>query len=479
MVGKKYLDIFKGSIYQALAGVIIAIFNFAISIVVTRILNPLDFGIYSMATSILYFFIIFKEFGFSVAATHIIDEDEDLIFTTYFTLTILIEVLFLLLCIVFFGIIKKGYGLEISYSFIMLAAINSIGSIRTVFQTKNLKDGKFKLNAYIITVSNIVKGIVMILLAINGLGFYTLIIGDAVLMLLQLILFYGVCKFKPIALKIDLNILKRLLLFFYRYIKGSIASFISGYAHKFVTGNFAGIVNLGFYEKAYSLIFFTKMNVVDYILQVAGPIYSKNQNNLEELKIYLYLFSKNISRLTFFTASILFVIIPEFVVIFWGQKWLEVVWNLRAMSIFGAITPIYNNFELMFGYLGRPDLFLYTLGSFGIVTNSVGFVLINFFNEKGMAIALSVGSIITFFVAVFIINRKFFRFNAVDVIFVYLIAFLIVCAVGLALDKLVIDIYIKLFLKLALSIFIFLSFILFIEKKGFIEELKKFLLLLK
>lgn len=467
----------SGSIKQAFGGLVIGVYNFVISVLVTRILDPRDFGIYSMATSIVYFLMIFREFGFPIAATNIDENNRD-VFGTYFTITIIIEGIFIFLAGILYYFLKRIYGFDVSVSFIAIAFINSLTSIKLVFQTENLKSGRFAINTESILVSNLLKGFVVLFLATRGFGFYALLIGDFLMVLLQLIMFYYHSGFRPFFF-INKQIFKKFVNFAKRQIVNTPIGIFSGYMHKFVMGNLSGLYNLGFYEKAYSLTFFTRMNVIDYILQVAGPTYAKFKNN-NELSGYLYLFSKNIARIAFFVSAILFVCIPEFVKIFWTEKWLGVVWNLRMMVVSGALQPVTVNYEVFFSYLGYPNFNLFTAMTFLLFTNLIGVVLTFHFTPYGMAFALSIASVFSYIVASMILNKRFIKFNTFQPIKTSLIAFLFVSATGIVFERFVYfnDVFMFLF-KLIISSIWFILITFLIEKREFVDEVKKIFYVLK
>jgi O-antigen/teichoic acid export membrane protein len=470
----------KNISYQLKAQASIGIFNFIISVAVTRILVPKDFGIFSMATAMIFFLVILKDFGFQVATINKQDIDEDLLFETYFTITFFLECFFLMLCVPIYFLIRKVYGVDVTRAFLFLASVQVINGFKTVFQTKIIKALDFKKNASVYAIAQISKGITMYTCAKAGLKFYSLLLGEAVLALLSLFFFFSKTTWRPRRLRLERNIFRHYFDYFKRQFLPSAANFFTGNLHKFLTGNLAGIYNLGFYERAFSLAMYPKFNITDAILQVAGPTYAKLQRNTEELKSYLFFFVKNMSRITFIFAIISFAIIPEFVRIFWTEKWFGVVGNLRCMILFISLFPLLTNMDVFFSHSGKVNLVAYTILGFGVTSATLGVGLNFVLQEKGMSLGISIGAFIALVISQIIVQKKYFRFSILKVIKNQFWALLFSTFITVFLFErvFILNIYVSLLLKtfFAISTYFFVTYLL--EGKEAIEEIKKFLKML-
>jgi O-antigen/teichoic acid export membrane protein len=100
-------------------------------------------------------------------------------------------------------------------------------------------------------------------------------------------------------------------------------------------GRYLGLAALGLYQMAYKISNLPATEITHVISQVALPLYSKFQNDTNELQ-KLFLKTFEILVLIVFPFSIMiFVYAEDFTKIFFGDKWLEMAPAIQILVIFG------------------------------------------------------------------------------------------------------------------------------------------------
>lgn len=123
-----------------------------------------------------------------------------------------------------------------------------------------------------------------------------------------------------------------------------------------VVGRLLAASALGFYQMAYRIANAPTTEITYVIAQVAFPAYSKLQDNLLKLReAYL-----KVLQLTAFIsiplAMAIFVLAPEIVQIFLGQKWMPMVPVMQVLAVTGLIQSVSGTASAVINGVGKPRL---------------------------------------------------------------------------------------------------------------------------
>ena len=169
-------QIIKGMTYTAIqkySGVLISII---LSMILSRLLTPQDFGVIGIATVIISFFSLFSEMGFGAAIIQKKELTQDDL-NSIFTFTVYLG---LFLCLLFFF---SSYKIADFYKDKRLISICQLMSVNLLFAGFNivpnallLKDKNFKFIAIRTLIIQLFFGIAAVIAAFCGLGVYSLIL---------------------------------------------------------------------------------------------------------------------------------------------------------------------------------------------------------------------------------------------------------------------------------------------------------------
>jgi len=147
------------------------------------------------------------------------------------------------------------------------------------------------------------------------------------------------------------------LLGFGKWIVGSnILIFLITQGDDIFVGKILGATALGFYQVAYTLSNLPATELTHVISQITYPAYSKIQDDLPKLRdAYLRVF-----QLTLFisipVAAAIFLLAPEFINIFLGEKWMPIVPVIRILVLAGTLRSIAATTGPIFHALGKPNV---------------------------------------------------------------------------------------------------------------------------
>ena len=334
-----------------------ALFQFLQLVILARLLSPADFGLMAIIMSVIMFALQFVDMGVNNAIIHhqlISDNERNSLYWLNLSSGLFLTVL-LLLCSSWIAEFYHESSLKpllwiISPYFTIIALSQQL----RVFAEKELLFSKIAL---LDLTSATVGFFTMLILAFNNYGVYSLVYGflaNAVTssLLLWIFLSHG---WRP-HFRLQINEVKKFLIFGSYAIANNLVSTINSSADIFLGGRILGTSALGTYSLPRDLSLNIASVINPIITKVGLPVMAKSQNDLILLKsIYL--------KTILMTASInfpiyfgLFVFSPEVVAIVFGEQWTASAPLLRILSFWGLLRSIGNPVGSLIFAVGRADL---------------------------------------------------------------------------------------------------------------------------
>lgn len=308
------------------------------TIIVARILAPSDYGLVAMATVFTGFVTLLSEFGLGTAVV------------TLRSLTTE-EIAQLNTVALFIGVLSLGIGLgvavplsefygtpELVWIVVVLSTGFFINSFRTVPQALLRRDLRFKLLAFIDGSQAAILAVVMILLAILGLRYWTLVIGNllSTAIATAAVVYFRAHRFAwP-----KLCMLKSSLTFSWHIIAGRVSWYTYSNADYLIAGRVLGKSPLGAYTLAWTLANIPVSKVTALVTQVTPAFFAAVQTDNRSLRRYLINITEALAFVTFPAAIGLALMTEEFVSLAFGQKWLGMVGPLRLLCLYAAFRSI-------------------------------------------------------------------------------------------------------------------------------------------
>jgi O-antigen/teichoic acid export membrane protein len=328
-----------------------------IQIVLARLLLPADFGIIGMVTIFITMSQVFIDSGF----TNGLIRDKDSIqedYSTVFFFNLIVAILLYLILFVSAGLISEFYRKPELVTIIRLLSlvliINAFGLIQRTILIKKIN---FKSQMKIELISSTISGVIAIVLALLGLGVWSLVIRTIVMQLMQAILLSLSNRWVP-SLVFSVPTFKKLFTFGWKLLLSTIISKLYDNINYLIIGRVFSATDLGFYTNAQRIRDTPSDVITSSIQNVSFPILSSIQDDDEMLKRGYRKIIKNTVFITFPVMMGLTAVANPLFSVLLGENWMPAVPYFQILCLAALFNPL-NAINLnMLQVKGRSDLFL-------------------------------------------------------------------------------------------------------------------------
>lgn len=313
--------------------------QFAIGIILARLLEPSEFGLIGMITIFISVSEGIASGGFVQALIRKKGASEK-DYNTAFYYNLVVS-LFLYAIVFFFSPYIAGFYNEIRLERLVqaLMLVVIIDAIAFVQRAKLIKEIDFKSLAKASVISQIIGGIAGIVAAYVGLGVWSLVIKMVLTRLINtvnlLILNFWIPK-----LKFSKSSFFELFGFGSRILLTQLIERIYYNIYLVIIGKFYSSAELGFYTRANMFKSLISEQITSITQKVSLPLLSDIQNEEERLK---NAFNKLVGTIFFVTSFLLIGLIPmskALVLFLIGDKWLPSVPFLQLLAVSGIMYPV-------------------------------------------------------------------------------------------------------------------------------------------
>lgn len=313
--------------------------TFAVSIILTRILEPAEFGAYGIILGVSVFAWVILEFGFRSAVVQAAEVSRTQLSTVFFVNLALGAGLSV--CVALAGPIFERFFAIPGLSIYLIGAsplfvLNALMVVPSGLLQKQLK---LKQVSLLSVASAIVGGVVAVGMAKYGFGVWSLIVSNLLGAVTTVTASFAIARWKP-SLDFDLASIRSLFAFGSRIFLASILDVVFTRADVFVIGKLFNAATLGFYSRAQSIDQQVRMFSVSTIVTVMLPVFSANQGEVENLR-KIYLRSLHfISFTTISLAGLLFLTADELFNLLFTEKWAIAAGFFKIMAISSSVYPL-------------------------------------------------------------------------------------------------------------------------------------------
>jgi O-antigen/teichoic acid export membrane protein len=330
------------------------LFSLARLIILARILAPHDFGLLGIALLTMATLETFSQTGFHAA---LIQKKEDIKSHLDSAWTVLILRGFILFAIlyfiapyaaVFFNAPEAKLIIQVIGFSILLQAFTNIG---VIYFQKELEFNKEFVYQFAGTLADFIVAVSAVLILQNVWALvFGLLAGNAA----RFIVSYLIHPYRP-RLSSDLGKAKELFVFGKWILGSSILVFLITQGDSIFVGKMLGVTALGFYQLAYRISNMPTTEITHVISRVTFPAYSKLQDNISNLRVAYLKVLQVTAFLSFPIAGLIFVLAPDFTMIFLGAKWMPMVPAMMVLALWGAIRSI-GATTIIFQSVGKPEI---------------------------------------------------------------------------------------------------------------------------
>lgn len=389
------------------------LFTWAVTLIVIRILSPADYGLMELAGVFIGLLSLVNEMGLGSAVVQRKDlEQEDLkaIFGFILVVSLFICCLLMTASPLIAGFYNEPKLIPMLWT---LSLIFLFSGLAVVPQSLLLKNLQYKKIASIELASVISGSICTLIMALNGMGVWSLIGGFLTMRIISMFGFYIMQPFlhlPKLKLKKMTSIFKfsgqvtlsRILWFFY-----------STAAASLIVGKVLGKEALGFYCIGLYLACLPMEKVGGLLHRVAFPAFSSIQDTPDLVGSY---FVKAARMLCFITIPIFWgmsSIAPEIVNVFLGQKWAGAIVPFQIIAFIVPLRMVRNLMAPALLGMGRGDVNLNN-EIVAVVLMPLAFLVASFWGVIGVSLVW-----IMVFPIVFLVNflktSAVLKFTALDI----------------------------------------------------------------
>ncbi len=318
--------------------------SFGTTVILARILGPANYGLFALALVVIGAFGLFKSLGIEAALIQRKDKIDEAANTALFIIPFLGIILYLLLAAVSPLIGSMMHNDELPKVIRALGFVFVLWSISRVPLSLLEKQMKFRLVSIAELSGTACFSIVAIMLARNGWGVWSLVYAY-IFNAFVFIVFVWICaKWRP-RLYFNWDIARQLLNFGKFIFLSSFVGFLKRNLDNLLVGKILGVVSIGLYAVAFNVANFISDYLGNRVYRVSFPAFSKLQDNKEDLiKAYL-----KVLRLTSMIALPVALGIlasgDKFLVLAYGDKWLEAIPALKILAFAGFFNALISNNE--------------------------------------------------------------------------------------------------------------------------------------
>ncbi len=380
----------KGTAWSSFSQIVRQILSFGIMVILARLLNPSDFGLFGMSIVFTGFISIFRSLGLGTA---IIQRKKinNLYLSTAFWATLGMGCFLCIITILISPLITLFFKKELIRNIVIISSFGFIiSSLSSIHINLLQREMKFNKIAVIEISGSIVYGAVAISIALMGYGVWSLVFGTLAEAFLLIPIYWYATGWIP-KLNFSKKYFKNLFGFGSNVLGFNIINYFARNLDNLLIGRFLGASALGYYALAYNLMLKPLRYISWNVGRVLFPAFSSIQGNKQRVRnAYLKVISY-ISLITFPMMIGLFFVAPEFVKVFYGEKWVPTILILQILCFVGAIQSIGTTVGTIFYSQGRPDIQL-KWGVFATPIVAIAFFIGLKWNIQGVATAYAVAS---------------------------------------------------------------------------------------
>lgn len=360
--------------------------RFVGTMIIARILAPEEFGIIGMASLFTELIAIFGNLGMTSALIQLKETDEEFKSTAFWTNMMCATGLFIVSVLAAPLAANFFNQPDVQPVLTILASMYIFSALAITHASLLCKELRFKEMAIIEIISNLVRIFLIVLLALAGFGFWSLVWGNVIERILKTIFIVSVHSWRP---KFIFSRKKFDRLFhFGRNIYGqSFVNYFSNNIDFIITGKILGPQSLAFYQFAYNLPHLVLNHVSAGIENVSFPVFSKLQDERTRLARGFLKSVKYISIVTFPLMAGLAFVAKDFMATMYGAQWAPAVLPLQILCFSGAIRSVTVTIHPVLQAIGRPDITLkYTLGLMPVVVILI--IFLSRWGTEGVALGM-------------------------------------------------------------------------------------------
>jgi teichuronic acid exporter len=347
----------RGSLWSSLETFSVMIVQFAVGVVLARLLEPKDFGLIALTGIFTSIAAAITDGGFEKT---LIQKKELLPvqINTIFYINILLGVCMTSILIVLTPYIAIFFNAPDLTNILRVVSLNIVlTSLVQTQQTLLLKELQFKKLSYIRIVSSMIGSVIGLILAFLGYGVWSMVYAGIIPQFFSIALFWYHSSWYP-RLIFSFKSIKELVRNGMNILASSILFFIVQQFNVFMVGRYYSKAELGLFNRGSRFPDLIVNLIQSVVLKMSMPLFSKLQDQPVQLVESVKKANKIIAFISFPLLILLFINAEDIIIFLFTDKWSGSIIYLQLFCIVRLLEPFISiNRELILS-LGLSKLFM-------------------------------------------------------------------------------------------------------------------------
>lgn len=446
----------KGIIINFIAKYSNLIIQIFITAILARILTPEDYGIITVVMVFITFFNLLGDMGLGPAIIQnkqLNKKEISDIFLFSIILAVVLSLTFYLFSYFISYYYKSNIYVNIGHLLCISVFFNTLNVVPNAVLSKKMN---FKILGINSVLTNVLVGILTIILAIYGFSYYSLVINSIIQSILLFSLNYYFSKI-IISFNYNKETIKKIKSYSIYQFLFNLINYFSRNLDNILTGKYLGVSSLGYYDKAYRLMIYPIQYFTFVITPVLHPVLSEYQNNKDIIYENYVRITKFLALVGVFISVFCFFSSKEIILIMFGDRWLGSVYCFKILSLSimfqivlsssGSIFQATNSTKELFISGAYVALTTVTSIIIGVYLGKIEFV------AMGVFIAYFINfNIVFYYLITIVFNKNFFKFlsNFKNYLLISTCMLIILKFLDFSISNYLISLMYKLFISLVL-----------------------------
>lgn len=403
----------KATIWSAFGVYTNRFLTLGIAAVLSRLLTPEDFGTIAMVTVISGFMSIFADAGIGSAVVQFRDfnvKEHQSLFS-----------LSLLLGLVLAGLLAFGSSFVASFfdnpDLQLVAAVMALAfpcsTLGIVPRGLLQRDMRFREVAVVNVAAAFVAGLVGIVMAFTGWGYWALVAQTLANSFLSGLAFLVLARLAPVP-RWDFTVIRKIFGYSGNLTLFSMINYWARNLDNLLIGKFIGSAPLGFYNRAYQLMMLPLSMLTSVITPVLHSALAEKQNDIPAMYRGYQKVIRLIALVSIPSMSFAVIMAPELIRVVWGDQWDHTIPIFAILGLNGLFQPIMSTTGTVFLARNKAH-WMFRCGVISTILYCTGIVLGLPYGIVGIAAGYTIASNmfvlpLMFFVYVKLLHGKFMDF---------------------------------------------------------------------
>lgn len=335
------------------------IVNLIVSIIIARILTPIEYGQVAMVAIFIEFALVLFQNGLNTALIQNKRTTNDDYSSALWT-NILLSFVAVITLFFLSPVISDYYGYKELNDVLRVLSLKLIfDAASTIYSARFERRLDFKSLFLRGIIANILSGLVGILLAVKGLGVWALVFQQLSSSIIIFVILFITSHWIP-CFRIDTVRTKELLTFGWKVIGAKLLDTVNTELRSLMIGKKYDAASLAYYDKGKQFPGLIAANATGALGSVLLPVFSAVQGETETLRSYLRRSIRLVTVLVFPLLAVLAAIAKPLVTILLTDTWLPCVIYLKLICAVYMFQPLYTINAQALNAIGKSDIYLKT-----------------------------------------------------------------------------------------------------------------------